>query len=103
MLTFVGISFYPSNLIFKRIAKRFPKVFHIFEEMLNNIAKNNPLYSKLQLKNKELTCGGNGKSTPLFNRKICESTGKVVYTVESIGKMYFNKKKIESLILQWLS
>ena len=94
MLTFVGISFYPSNLIFKRIAKRFPKVFHIFEEMLNNIAKNNPLYSKLQLKNKELTCGGNGKSTPLINRRICESTGKVVYTVESIGKMYFNKKRL---------
>ena len=102
MLTFVGISFYPSKLIFKRIAKRFPKVFHIFGEMLN-IAKNNPLYSKLQLKNKELTCGGNGKSTPLINRRICESTGKVVCTVESIGKMYFNKKKIESLILQWLS
>ena len=46
--------------------------------MLNNIAKNNPLYSKLQLKNKEITCGGNGKSTPLINRRICEFTGKVV-------------------------
>ena len=57
MLTFNGISFYPSNLIFKRIAKRFPNVFHIFEEMLKDIAKNNPLYSKLQLKNKELTFG----------------------------------------------
>ena len=94
MLTFVGISFYPSNLIFKRIAKRFPKVFHIFEEMLNNFAKNNPLYSKLELKNKELTCGGNGKSTPLISRMICESTGKVVCTVETIGKMYFNKKTL---------
>ena len=94
MLAFVGISFYPSNLIFKRIAKRFPKVFHIFEEMLNNIAKNNPLYSKLQLKNKELTCGGNGESSPLIIRRICESTGKVVCTVESIGKMYFNKKRL---------
>ena len=94
MLAFVGISFYPSNLIFKRIAKRFPKVFLIFEELLNNIAKNNPLYSKLQLKNKELTCGGNGKSIPLINRRFCESTGKVVCTVESIGKMYFNKKRL---------
>ena len=94
MLTLVGISFYTSNLIFKRIVKRFPKVFHIFEEMLKNITKNNPLYSKLQLKNKELTFGGNGKSTPLINRRICESTGKVVCTVESIGKMYFNKKRL---------
>ena len=92
MLTFVGISCYTSNLIFKRIAKRFPKVFHIFEEMLNNIAKINPLYSKLQLKNKELTCGGNGKSTPLINRRICESTGKVVCTVESIEKCTLIKK-----------
>ena len=103
MLTFIGISFFTSNLIFKRTAKIFPKVFHIFEEMLNNIAKNNPLYSKLELKNKELTCGGNGKSTPLISKRICESTGKVVCTVESIGKMYFNKKNIEFLILQWLS
>ena len=71
--------------------------------MLNNIAKNDPFYSKLQLKNKEITCGGNGKSTPLISRRICESTGKVICTVESIGEMYFNKKKIESLILQWLS
>ena len=94
MLTFNGISFYPSNLFFKRIAKRFPNVFHIFEEMLNDIAKNNPLYSKLQLKNKELTFGGNGESTPLINRKICESTGTVVCTVESIGEMYFNKKRL---------
>ena len=94
MLTFLGISFYPFNLILKSIAKRFPKNFHIFEEMLNNIAKENPLYSKFQLKNKELTFGGNGKSTPLINRRICESTGKVVCTVESIGEMYFNKKRL---------
>ena len=66
--------------------------------MLNNIAKNSPLYSKLQLQNKDLTCGGNGKSTPVIIRRICESTGKVVCTVESIGKMYFNRKKIRDSI-----
>ena len=94
MLAFVGTSSYPSNLSFKSIAKRFPIVFRIFEEMLNNIAKNSPLYSKLQLKNTELPCGGKGKSTPLISRRNCESTGKVVCTAESIGKMYFTKKRL---------